>query len=53
MGGGDIPGIIIRERILLKIDEGLGGSGRLGGRSSNGCNGGFVVLGPLNIAAGF
>lgn len=51
--GGDIPGIIVWERVLLEIDQGLGGSGRLAGRSSDGCDGGFVVLGPLDIAAGF
>ena len=50
--GGDIPGIIIWERVLLEIDKGLSGSGRLGGRSSDRCDGSFVVLGPLNIATG-
>lgn len=50
---GDVPRIVIGERVALEVDEGLRSSGRLGARSSDGRDSGFVVLSPLDVAAGF
>lgn len=52
-GEGDVPRVVVWERVLLEVDEGLGGGGGLGGRGGGGGDRGFVVLGPLDVATGF